>query len=33
MKKTYLANQSIEMVRQMKKYHEKKKVEERIGKV
>ncbi|XP_028393796.1 START domain-containing protein 10-like [Dendronephthya gigantea] len=33
MKKSYLANQSVEMVRRMKKYHEKKKVEERIGKV
>lgn len=32
-KKSYLANQSVEMVRQMKKYHEKKKLEERIGKV
>lgn len=33
MKKNYLAKQSIEMVREMKKYHEKKKLEERIGKV
>jgi hypothetical protein len=33
MKKSYLASQSVEMVRRMKKYYEKKKVEERIGKV
>ena len=33
MKKGYLANQSVEMIRRMKKYHEKKKLEQRIGKV
>lgn len=32
-KKDYLVSQSIQMVRQMKKYYERKNLEERIGKV
>lgn len=32
-KKSYLANQSITMLRRMKKYHDKKRLEERIGRV